>query len=135
MFPRILDFDPEVLDRYRLDESVRILSSQKLDVVYYYLKPVDPRVFLGLILRLSGRLGLTLSKKNCFGTKKINILVTFSHCTIICFEQFAPLHCYSALYYPVLLNLTYLPPYTVIWPIRFFGNCESNVKSFVSIVL
>ena len=42
--------------------------------------------------------------------KKTNILVTFV-CTIICFEQFAPILLFGTI---LLLHLTDLPPYTVI---------------------
>ena len=69
----------------------------------------DPRSFLT-------SLGFMSSKKIASGLKKTNILVTFLHCTIICFEQFAPLCCYSALCYyyvlpichPVLLFCLYV---------------------------
>ena len=58
-----------------------------------------------------------------FGAKKTNILVTFSHYTIICFEQYAPplILLFGTI---LLLNLTDLPPYTFIWPIRLFGTQE-----------
>ena len=40
--------------------------------------------------RRDALLGFTSSKKIASALKKTNILVTFSHYTIICFEQFAP---------------------------------------------
>ena len=61
------------------------------------------------------------SQKIASELKKTNILVTFSHCTIICFEQFSPILLFGTI---LLLNLTDLPPYTIIWPIRLFGTRE-----------
>ena len=56
--------------------------------------------------------------------------MTFSHYTIICFEQFAPPPPILLFGTILLLNLTDLPPYTFIWPIRLFGTRE-YIKHFI----
>ena len=72
--------------------------------------------------------------KNCFGTKKDKYTSDFSHCTIICFEQFAPPHTvirhYTIIKFDRFATIYCYLAYTFIWQSRVWLKTLSGMVNF-----